>query len=91
MLRPASRDSQHRGPCQVSANCLQQKLARLRFMIYALCSISTSYHIERIYVLKIQTVVARDGLKLFVIVCQEFVGVVTYSEESVRHQVNEGC
>ena len=38
-----------------------------------------------------QTVVARDGLKLFVIVCQEFVGVVTYSEESVRHQVNEGC
>ena len=38
-----------------------------------------------------QTVVARDGLELFVIVCQEFVGVVTDSEESVRHQVNEGC
>ena len=38
-----------------------------------------------------QTVVARDGLELFVIVCLEFVGVVTDSEESVRHQVNEGC
>ena len=59
-------------------------------MIYAQCPISTSYIILSEYITD-QTLVARDGLKLFVIVCQEFVGVVTYSEESVRHQVNEGC
>ena len=48
--------------------------------LYPKYPITTSCHISQIYhPFKRYQSVARDVLKLFVIVCQEFVGVVTYS------------